>query len=354
MQSNHSLYIYRYDPLDRVVDCSLPNQAIIQRFYFKERLATEVEGALTRSVFQQKDQLLAQQQHRSGAVDTALLVTDGQRSVLQGVSSSVHLFTYTPYGHRSIKSDLPGFNGERLESLTGHYLLGIGYRAFNPVLMRFNSPDDLSPFGEGGMNPYAYCAGDPVNRVDPDGHVFLKALGRLWKSESDLFKRIPATTTAKANRSFGEVASHRSLSARESLSRSYSSEGSFSGGSNWGTPVRMSDSRRSALNFSSGSEGSFSGGSDWGLPAWMPDSRRSVARSHSGSEGSFSGGSGWGEYLASGSQNSRNDIASSYRRIRNTSGSTSSSSDADFIRAEKQSVLKARYLGEIPNRRQSI
>ncbi len=28
----------------------------------------------------------------------------------------------------------------------------------------------MSPFGKGGMNAYAYCAGDPVNRSDPTGH----------------------------------------------------------------------------------------------------------------------------------------------------------------------------------------
>jgi len=37
------------------------------------------------------------------------------------------------------------------------------------LLMRFNSPDKLSPFGEGGLNTYSYCQGDPVNRVDPSG-----------------------------------------------------------------------------------------------------------------------------------------------------------------------------------------
>jgi len=36
--------------------------------------------------------------------------------------------------------------------------------------MRFNSPDSLSPFGDGGLNGYAYCVGDPVNRSDPTGH----------------------------------------------------------------------------------------------------------------------------------------------------------------------------------------
>ncbi|WP_411740516.1 RHS repeat-associated core domain-containing protein [Pseudomonas sp. BF-B-30] len=85
--------------------------------------------------------------------------------------------TYSPYGHRHPENgwlSLLEFNGERPDPVTGHYLLGNGYRAFNPVLMRFNSSDSWSPFGDGGLNAYAYCAGDPINKHDPSGHMFGK------------------------------------------------------------------------------------------------------------------------------------------------------------------------------------
>ncbi|MCG9685204.1 RHS repeat-associated core domain-containing protein [Vibrio sp. Isolate23] len=61
------------------------------------------------------------------------------------------------------------FNGERCDPVTGLYHLGQGYRAYNPRIMRFHAADSLSPFGEGGINPYAYCLGNPVNLIDPTG-----------------------------------------------------------------------------------------------------------------------------------------------------------------------------------------
>uniref|UniRef100_UPI00403E529B RHS repeat-associated core domain-containing protein n=1 Tax=Pseudomonas sp. MAG733B TaxID=3122079 RepID=UPI00403E529B len=121
----------------------------------------------------------------NGAAGTTLLATDLKRSVLNtlDVGRQPNPLIYTPYGHHSSAGgllSLLGFNGERRDPVTGHYLLGNGYRAFNPVLMRFNSPDSLSPFDEGGVNTYAYCGGDPLNREDRTGHVwnFLKPLLR--------------------------------------------------------------------------------------------------------------------------------------------------------------------------------
>ena len=72
-----------------------------------------------------------------------------------------------------------GFNGERADPISGHYHLGNGYRAYSPVLMRFTCPDSWSPFGAGGVNPYAYCEGDPINRADPSGHMSGSAIAGI-------------------------------------------------------------------------------------------------------------------------------------------------------------------------------
>lgn len=67
------------------------------------------------------------------------------------------------------RDDRLGYNGQRLDGLTQGYFLGNGRRLYSPVLMRFCSPDVYSPFDKGGLNAYAYCAGDPVNFNDANG-----------------------------------------------------------------------------------------------------------------------------------------------------------------------------------------
>lgn len=84
--------------------------------------------------------------------------------------SPIRTLAYSPYGYHPISFGKLGFNGERSDQISGHYFLGNGYRGFNPPLMRFNSPDTLSPFGFGGLNSYGYCSGDPINFRDPSGH----------------------------------------------------------------------------------------------------------------------------------------------------------------------------------------
>lgn len=89
---------------------------------------------------------------------------------------------YSVYGYCSNRLGLLNFNGERIDQISGFYILGNGYRAFSASLMRFNSPDNISPFSVGGINAYVYCLGDPVNFQDPEGH---SRIGRFF---SGLFR----------------------------------------------------------------------------------------------------------------------------------------------------------------------
>jgi RHS repeat-associated protein len=105
---------------------------------------------------------------------TTLLATSLTQSVLTTVNTDdVSVRCYSPFGflnrNRSIHAHC-AFNGYYHEPVTDIYLLGNGYRAFNPLLMRFHGPDNFSPFAEGGLNAYAYVGNDPANRTDPTGH----------------------------------------------------------------------------------------------------------------------------------------------------------------------------------------
>ncbi len=167
---------YRYDPLDRIASLTLLARAVALRFYSRQHLATEVSASEQYVFIRAGDTPVLQKRLAGEQSLIAQLTADQQKSVLQinrgGQKTAV---VYTPYGYRqehAPTSGLPGFNGETIEPVTGYNLLGHGVRAYNPVLMRFNNPDVLSPFGKGGLNAYGYCAGDPVNRSDPTGHVF--------------------------------------------------------------------------------------------------------------------------------------------------------------------------------------
>lgn len=89
---------------------------------------------------------------------------------------------YSPYGTCFGRARLePAFNGELKELPGGDYLLG-SKRMYRPAAFRFAMPDHRSPFQEGGLNAYAYCLADPVNRADPGGEVSVFILARqiVW------------------------------------------------------------------------------------------------------------------------------------------------------------------------------
>ncbi len=158
-------------------------------------------------------------EHQAGADPKSLmLVADQKNTLLSEVASggASHV-TFTPYGHPSAQQPVSaglGYNGEFSEPQTGWQLLGNGYRAYNPRLMKFHSPDSFSPFGEGGVNAYTYCEGEPVLSADPDGHsAFGNFLRVLRPTTTQAVKKGVPTDLLKNNKD--RAASVRPLGSKD-------------------------------------------------------------------------------------------------------------------------------------------
>ncbi|UWS33255.1 RHS repeat domain-containing protein [Erwinia pyrifoliae] len=163
---------YEYDALNRLVGQNVSDTDSRQLYY---RGAERVNEVL---VQQEQVTRLVKNGHTclgmSDGSNLTLMASDRHDSLIwscDGSQKEGKPHFWLPYGKGDHVGLLPGFNGERSDPISGSYPLGNGYRAYNPVLMRFNCPDSLSPFGAGGINPYAYCAGDPINHTDPSGHM---------------------------------------------------------------------------------------------------------------------------------------------------------------------------------------
>lgn len=141
-------------------------------FYQRAKIATVKGTERNRSLFRGSEGPLAELQSND-TVQVQLLATENSGSVIRTMSTErSEPLAYMAHGHSSsLPSDQAsvGFNGELIEAFN-FYILGAGYRVHSPTLMRLLSPDNLSPFAQGGINSYAYCGGDPVNFSDPSGH----------------------------------------------------------------------------------------------------------------------------------------------------------------------------------------
>ena len=146
----------------------------LRHFYQIDRLATLLGGQAL-SLLGGDQHLLAQLRCTADVTKSVLLACEEGRTVL-GVwlTDRRAEFAYLPYGFHNKQADLPdlpGYRGALPDRLLPGYSLGAGYRMFNTRLMRFQSADNLSPFGAGGINAYVYTLGDPVNLFDPSAHM---------------------------------------------------------------------------------------------------------------------------------------------------------------------------------------
>lgn len=127
-----------------------------------------------------------------------MLATDALGSILcHQTVQDIHRLAYSVYGYDPIANlhfSQLGFSGQAREP-NGLYSLGNGYRFYSTLLMRFVSPDDLSPFSRGGINAYGYCEADPVNASDKTGHSRTLLIERF-----KIIKRQPQATVVSAGK----------------------------------------------------------------------------------------------------------------------------------------------------------
>ncbi|WP_230202676.1 RHS repeat-associated core domain-containing protein [Pseudomonas syringae] len=179
---------YRYDGHDHLLATQDGTDSEVLRFYKGQQLSSSVQDDQRTHYLHLEEQPLGQQVV-GDPEKTLLLLTDANQSVLgECEQDQLRTAVYSAYGERYSDDALrstAGFNGEVRETAIGWYLLGNGYRAYNPSLMRFHSPDFLSPFAEGGVNPYTYCLGNPIALRDPTGHDASSQSGRLRRPDED-------------------------------------------------------------------------------------------------------------------------------------------------------------------------
>ena len=96
------------------------------------------------------------------------------RTVVDASGSAEQVNNYYAYG--GLLNDVPAsvdvqthkYNGKELDLMHGMNEYDYGARQLDPAIGQFTSMDPLCEKYY-HISPYAYCGGNPVNRVDPDG-----------------------------------------------------------------------------------------------------------------------------------------------------------------------------------------
>jgi len=166
---------YRYDAEDVLVSTGTASRPHWRYWRGNTVVNAAAEGHELSWAYCAGQRIATKRSGIGGGPIATLLAADASGSVLMEADFGVRSQRYAPSGYLpSERTELqPAYNGELLDNPSGCYLLGAGHhRPYSPTLQYFLAPDALSPFGEGGTNAYAYCAGDPINRIDPTGHFW--------------------------------------------------------------------------------------------------------------------------------------------------------------------------------------
>ncbi|WP_350013137.1 RHS repeat domain-containing protein [Pseudomonas asiatica] len=177
---------YSYDGIGQMLTSQTGSEEAKLLWFDENRLSLAIQGsARTRYSFY-ADTPLAQQSESPPR--TLLLQTNASLSVIAECEAGiVRDIQYSAYGQRHATAALHShlaFNGEALDQGSGWYFPG-SVRARSPRKRNFNSPDPLSVFETGELNPYAYCLNNPIALRDPSGFTATSGSGRPRRPDED-------------------------------------------------------------------------------------------------------------------------------------------------------------------------
>jgi RHS repeat-associated protein len=199
LASLHASTRFQWGENNRLRTVRTPDGTVVRMAYdaFGRRVEKRVNGTRTRTIWAGAQPLQEIVLHPDGDRTIDYLFFPGT-PVLLALRDN-HQIHYAAFGHRyetlcltdvdgavAWQADYDAYGNARIEKgaeifqpfrLAGHYLdseTGLHYSAaryYDPRLGRYLSMDPLFLEG-GGDNFYAYCDGDPINRIDPHGELF--------------------------------------------------------------------------------------------------------------------------------------------------------------------------------------
>lgn len=227
-----SLYGLAWDLSSQTIPLMLEIVKMAAKFFYQDNTLVNVIASERASRYVRTKEVILSD--RSGDVFPASLLACELGGTVGGAVSQHRLseFRYAPYGLRSeTLSEVTqlGFNGEYCLPGVALYLLGNGYRAYNPGTMRFVSPDSISPFHV--LNAYSYCRNDPINNADPSGHrpetraARLRAASQFLDGKSGIIASWAATVRMLGKQTLLEDARDTKRRALEGMQLAYAESG---------------------------------------------------------------------------------------------------------------------------------